>query len=216
MKKILDWRILFIIILVIILCVMLKLYFSDQDELTDNVLDTVNQNIQTLEENKNTENTVKTSKILETTSEIISGMSEKVELHATYYLAECYVEANQEVKKGENILKYTNGTYLVAPYDCVITELNIPSQNEKCTNSHSISISSVNTLAVKIKVDESKISKLYIGQSVKIKVSALNEKKFEGYITKISSTASNGKFTVTVEFENDGNVKIGMSSEVEI
>lgn len=89
MKKFLDWRILFIIILVVILCVMLKLYFSDQDELADNVLDTVNQNIQTSEENNNTENTVKSSKILETTSEIISGMSEKIELHATYYLAEC-------------------------------------------------------------------------------------------------------------------------------
>ena len=36
------------------------------------------------------------------------------------------VEEDDTVKKGENILKYSNGTYLVAPYDCVITEINIP------------------------------------------------------------------------------------------
>ena len=33
------------------------------------------------------------------------------------------VEEDDTVKKGENILKYTNGTYLVAPYDSVITEM---------------------------------------------------------------------------------------------
>ena len=69
---------------------------------------------------------------------------------------------------------------------------------------------------MKLKVDESKISKFYIGQSVIIKVSALDNKVFEGYITKISSTASNGKFTITAQFENDESVKLGMSSSVEI
>lgn len=33
---------------------------------------------------------------------------------------------------------------------------------------------------------------------------------------KIDSTASNGKFTVTVEFENDGEVKIGMTAVVTV
>lgn len=109
-----------------------------------------------LDENKeSTSNEIlsKSEKILQTTAEVISGLSEKVELHATYYLSECYVQNNQEVKQGEIILKYTNGTYLVAPYDCIITEL---------------------------------------------------------------STASNGKFTITAQFENDESVKLGMSSSVEI
>ena len=41
-------------------------------------------------------------------------------------------------------------------------------------------------------------------------------KNNEGVITNISSSASNGKFTVTIEFDNDSNVLIGMSSEVTI
>ena len=64
------------------------------------------------------------------------------------------VEEVDTVKKGENILKYTNGTYLVAPYDSVITEM--------------------------------------------------------------SNTASNGKFTVTVEFDNDGDVMLGMTAGINI
>lgn len=64
------------------------------------------------------------------------------------------VEEDDTVKKGENILKHTNGTYLVAPYDSVITEM--------------------------------------------------------------SNTASNGKFTVTVEFDNDGDVMLGMTVDINI
>ena len=64
----------------------------------------------------------KKSTTLKTNAEIKSALSENVELHATYYLEEIYVEENQFVEAGENILKYTNGTYLVAPYDCYITD----------------------------------------------------------------------------------------------
>lgn len=35
-----------------------------------------------------------------------------------------------------------------------------------------------------------------------------------GIVTNISSTASNGKFTVTVEFENDGEIMLGMTAVV--
>ena len=38
----------------------------------------------------------------------------------------------------------------------------------------------------------------------------------QGYVTKISSTASNGRFTATVEFENDGEILLGMTANVTI
>jgi len=40
--------------------------------------------------------------------------------------------------------------------------------------------------------------------------------KLVGNITNISSTANNGKFTVTVEFENDGDIMLGMTADVTI
>ena len=207
MKKVFDWRILIIILLIVILAILLKFYF-DAPEIPDiysQVTDTNLNNIQT-----------NAAKIIQTTAEIQSGLKENIELHATYYLAECYVQENQEVKEGENILKYTNGTYLVAPYDCVVTQLNVPEENGQCTNEHYVAVSSVGTLAVQFKIDETNLNKISLGQSAKIDVSAFEEKEIEGYITKISNTAENGKFTVTVEFENDGDIKLGMSANVEI
>ncbi len=149
------------------------------------------------------------------TCEIKSALTENIELHATYYLSEVYVEQKQYLEKGANILKYTNGTYLVAPYDCYIVELNIPEIGEKCLNSNYITIESKNMLAVTLNIDESKINKIKLGNKATITATAI-EKEYTGYITHIGSTANNGKFEVTAEFENDGDIKIGMTSSVKI
>ena len=206
MKEKFDFRIAIIIILIIILIVMCYLYFKDSSK----------QNLSNMEFNssKLTENT--NNVILNITSEVTSSLSENIELHAPYYLEECYVKTNQSIKAGENILKYTNGTYLTSPYDCVITELNIPDEETKCTNEHYIGISSINSLQVQFKVDETKINSIALGQEARIKIEAYEDKVLQGYITNISSTANNGKFTVTVDFENDGEVLLGMTANVTI
>ena len=103
---------------------------------------------------------------------------------------------------------------LVAPYDCVITEINIPESGEKCTNEHYVKVASNNTLSVQFKVDETKVSSISLGQSANVSFSAFEDKSLEAVVTHVSSTASNGKFTVTVEFDNDGDVMLGMTAEV--
>ena len=150
------------------------------------------------------------------TGEVSSALTENLELHATYYFEESYVQTNQLVKSDENILKYTNGTYLVAPYDCVITEINIPESGEKCTNEHYVKVASNNTLSVQFKVDETKVSSISLGQSASVSFSAFEDKSLEAVVTNVSSTASNGKFTVTVEFDNDGDVMLGMTADITI
>lgn len=152
---------------------------------------------------------------LKVNSEVKSALVEQIEPHASYYLEEVCIEENQYVEKGSNILKYTNGTYLSAPYDCVVTKLNLPELEGKILNSHYVEISSNNVLATTINVDEEKINKVKVGLEAKIKISTL-EKEYSGYITKVASTASNGKFEVIVEFENDGNIKLGMTASVEM
>lgn len=159
--------------------------------------------------NKNQTTTLKSS------AEVKSALTENVELHATYYLEEVLVEENQFVAEGENILKYTNGTYLVAPYDCYIVQLNLPELEEKALNSHYVQISSSNSLMVTMNVDETYINNITIGLEATIEVTSLG-KKYTGYITHIASSGNNGKFEIEIEFENDGNTMIGMSSEVSI
>lgn len=156
-----------------------------------------------------------TSTTLSSTSEVKSALIENVELHATYYLEETYVENNSYVAKGEKILKYTNGTYLIAPYDCYIVELNLPEEGSEVLNSHYVKIQSKNILTVSMKISEKNINKISIGQEVEITISAL-EKTYKGYVTHIGSTATSGNFTVDIEFENDGNIMLGMTGAVQI
>ena len=157
-----------------------------------------------------------TTKIVNTTEEIQSALTEQIELYATKYLEECLVEEDEEISEGENILEYTDGTYLTAPYDCVIQSLNIPEEEGQCTNEHYIEIYSVNQLAVSVSVDETYLDYVSLGQEATIEVAALEDNEYTGYITNISNTASNGNFTVTVEFQNDGDIKIGMSATITI
>ena len=199
-----NFRIPIIIVLVIILCIMNYFYFKDDTlNISNNSFDM--SKIQTSKKEEKT--------TLSSTSQVLSSTTEDINLHATYYFEEVYVEENQLVKKGEKILKYTNGTYLTAPYDLIITKINIPNKDEKCTNNHFIEVSSNNSLKVSLSVDETKISDLSIGKSAKIKISSTSE-EVDGVITKISNTANKGKFNVEVEFENTGDIKVGMTANV--
>lgn len=195
-----------IIALLIILSIMCIIYFnsasSNSNVSTENWSDiTVRESGQDVS-------------LISTDAEVKSALTEKVELHATYYLQECYIQENQIVDEGEKILLYSNGEYLNAPYKCVISSINIPEIGAQCKNENYIEISSLNMLSASLSVDESVIDNITIGDIVSIEITAFDDKVLEGYVTKISSIGSAGKFTVNVEFENDGEVMIGMGSKI--
>lgn len=155
-------------------------------------------------------------KTLTSSGQIEASKTEKLSLNTSYKYSTLLVEEDDTVKKGEKILKYTNGKYLTAPYDLVITSYNVPEAKKVCTSEHYINISAYNVLNSSFRVDETKIDSIYIGKEVKIKVPALNDKEVSGYVTDISSTASNGKFTVIVEYDNDGEIKLGMTVNITV
>lgn len=155
-------------------------------------------------------------------SYIESGLEENIELHATNYFEEIYFEVNDYVEEGQNILKYTDGTYLTAPYNCVITELSIPSLGEECTNNHYVNVASTDLLQMQLSVDETQLSEVSLGQEAQIDVSVYDDKPYTGYVTNISNTGTyssssgSSSFTVTVQFPNDGEVLIGMSAKCSV
>jgi multidrug resistance efflux pump len=68
---------------------------------------------------------------------------------------------------------------------------------------------------VTMSIDETNINSVSVGTEATIEVTSLG-KTYTGYVTNIASTGSNGKFQIEIEFENDGDVMIGMSSTVSI
>lgn len=215
-KKLITSLILILLIIIIAIC-LISFFNKNKQQNTQQFTQMQNSESQNKEEGGRQKNKIQKEQTttLSSNSEVKSALTENIELHTTYYLSEVYVEENQFVEKGGNILKYTNGTYLTAPYDCYITELNIPETKGQCLNNHYIQVESKNMLSVSMQVDETQISKVNIGKEATIEVTAI-DKKYTGYVTNIGSIASNGTFEVTIEFENDGNTMVGMTSKVEM
>ena len=153
---------------------------------------------------------------INTTAEVASALTENIAPHATYYLEASYIEEGKVYKQGEALLKYTNGEFLLAPYDGAVISSSLPTIDGQLTNSHYVEFSALNVLKVSFRVDESKVSAINLGDEATITVNAVSNETITGVVTNISNTASNGRFTVTVEFENDGNIMLGMTAKVSL
>ena len=154
-------------------------------------------------------------KTLTSSGEIKSSNTEKLEISTTYTFETMCVEADDTVKEGENLLKYTNGTYLTAPYDLVVSSYSVPETKNKATSSNYIEVQNLKELIIELSINENEISNIHLDQEVEITLTADANKTYTGKITKIDpigSYASSGTtFPVQVSLENDGNIKIGMS-----
>ena len=154
-------------------------------------------------------------KTLTSSGEIKSSSTEKLELSTSYYFETMCVEEDDTVKEGENILKYTNGQYLTAPYDLVITSYSLPDTKTKATSSNYIEVQNLKDLSISLSINENEISNISLDQEVQISLTADSNKTYTGKITKIDSvgsySVSGTTFPVEVSLENDGNIKIGMS-----
>ena len=150
-----------------------------------------------------------------TSSGEISSTSEKLSLSTSYYYSSLNVEENDIVKKGDKLLKYTNGTYLTAPYNLIVTAISVPSANTKATSSNYIEVKRMDNVIVSLNISESEIYNISLGAEAEITLNADSTKTYKGKITKISSVAnyssSGSTFPVEISIENDGNIKIGMS-----
>lgn len=92
---------------------------------------------------------------------------EKLTLNTSYYFLNMCVEEEEFVKKGANLLKYTNGTYLTAPYDCVVMSYSVPTAKDVCTSGNYVYIASLEDLYMDINITEEQINKISIGKKLK-------------------------------------------------
>ena len=174
--------------------------------------DQENTKIVKIEEKVSTQNIKKT---LTSSGYVASKTTEKIELSTSKYFEAMCVEVDDTVSKGDKILKYTDGTYLKATKNCVITSTNLPQTENKATSSNYVEVAYLDKLTIDLSINENEIASVKEGQKVQIGLSADETKTFTGKITKINSvgTYSNSgtTFSATVEFKNDESVKLGMS-----
>lgn len=156
------------------------------------------------------------STTLTASGEVTSGTTKNLLLNTSYYYLTMCVEENEYITAGANILKYTNGTYLTAPYNCVITKYSVPAVNSVCTEKNYITISALDDLYMDLNISEDQLNKVSIGQEVEIVVNYDESVKYTGTISKINaigtSSQSGTSFAAVVSLVNDGTLKLGMSA----
>ena len=216
MKKKVDYRLVLMGVLIVILIGMVYFYYHEEQTLTEvSGSEQISQESSQITSEAQAEIRTITNTI-SFSGEIKSALEETIGLHVGYYFSEVYVVENEAIAEGDKILKYTNGTYLTAPYSCVITKFELPEIAQKCSSKHSVTLQAVNNLSMTLQVEEEQSDSLSIGQEAQIAVNVYEDKVYTGYVTKISSTATytggSAKFSVNVEFPNDGTIKIGMSA----
>lgn len=192
-----------------IIIILVVIFFSKNSKANNNKI--VEKTEQVAEVSNQTINLTITA-----TGEVQSANIEKISLNTNYSFLTMCVEKEEYVKKGSNILEYTNGKYITAPYDCVIIEYSIPTAKNICTSNNYISIASVEDLYMDINISEDKIEKISVGQEVEIVVNYDESKTYTGTISKINAigtrTSGGTNFAAIASLKNDGNLKIGMSA----
>ena len=157
---------------------------------------------------------------LTSSGQMLSGGTEKLSLSTSKYFETMCVEEDDIVLEGENILQYSNGTYLTAEYDCIIDSYSVPETGSICTSSNYVQVQNLEIMKMEVQISESEINKVQKGQEVEIQLSAFEDKTYTGSITSINNagtySSSGTTFSATIEFENDGEVKIGMSASCTI
>lgn len=204
MKKKIIITIFIIIILTVLMIIFVKKENSSEEEVT---YKDVKVSTTTIENSITSEG--------EVTSDTIT-----LSLNTYKYFSKMYYKVGDFVKKGTKILKYTNGTYYKAPYDLVIVGYNLPDSKEKIRSNNNIQVKKTGSLKMTLSIDETEINKVSVGDTAEITLNAYEDKTYTGKITFINwignYTNSGTKYTATVEFTNDGNVKLGMSGNVKI
>jgi len=144
--------------------------------------------------------------------------STDVQATSSKQVYEVLVKTGDEVKAGQNLITFTDGsTSITAPHDGIVTSLTV-SPNERVNIGQVVAhITNYKDLQTVIQIDELDIPKIKLAQVVTIKASSFPDEIFTGKVSAISNegTVSNGvsTFDVTVHIDTPKALKVGMTTE---
>lgn len=132
---------------------------------------------------------------------------------------EVYVEADQRVGEGDDLLRLANGETIRSTIEGTVTELNVAAGDAVWPQMTLITVGDLDNLRVTISVDEYDIDKISVGQACSVTVIPLGltfETEID-HINRVSaSTGSVATYTVTADIDAPENVLPGMQATVSI
>lgn len=115
--------------------------------------------------------------------EIVGAENDTIDFSTSKTFDGMCVEENESVTKGQQLIKYTDGTYEIAAHDGVITYINPPKAGSVADDTNSITLSRTNKLSLEITVPEDQINQIKKGSGAVVVVNSDTAKTFEGKIT---------------------------------
>jgi HlyD family secretion protein len=136
-------------------------------------------------------------------------------------VSQVLVSKDQAVTAGQELIAFEDGSAAItAPYDGIISQVNVSAGDSVNPNQALLSIFDNKNFYTTISVDETDVPNLKIGQKANIKVNAFPDTSFTGTVKDISQqgTYSNGvsTFNVIIYFDKINDIKSGMSTEASI
>lgn len=129
------------------------------------------------------------------------------------------VETGQKVEAGDRLMRLSSGETVKADFSGEVNQILVEQGDEVATGAQLIQIVDFDNMEVSMRVDEYKISRLSVGQTCQVTVTAL-EQSFDSNISHINRVSSSGGstayYTVTASLTADENVLPGMQVTVTI
>ena len=135
-------------------------------------------------------------------------------------ISSIHVQEGDIVHKDDVLMETTAGEQIKAEIDGEVTKLDVEESSPVAAGSQLIDLVNYDDLQVTVKVDEYDVKALQEGKQVTVSIGALDDKEVSGTISKVSRQAvvANGLsyFTASVDLEQDPDILVGMSAEVEM
>lgn len=149
-------------------------------------------------------------------------------IHSAAYTAEAdtkvreiYVSAGDRVKKGDRLMRLSDGTSIEAEFDGTVSVLDVAKGDDVRNGDSLVSVADFDHMQVSVRVGESNISEVSVGQACKVTVSSANA-SFDSTIGAIDYSTYTGNnvayYTAKVDLDTSGteNVWPGMQATVTI
>ncbi|WP_052737916.1 efflux RND transporter periplasmic adaptor subunit [Bacillus sp. SA1-12] len=137
---------------------------------------------------------------------------------------EVLVEVGDTVEEGDDLITFEDDDLdpIEAPFSGEITTLNVKAEDTISMGTEMIEITDYSNLEMVVNVDELDISKVKVGQTAQIDVSALPNTEFTGTVTSVSKEANESEsssvaqYAVNVKINKPTGIKVGMTAEAVI
>lgn len=135
-------------------------------------------------------------------------------------ISKIYVKEGDHVNKDDVLMETTGGEQIKAEIDGEVTTLYVEENAPAAAGTQLLDVINYDDLQVTVKVDEYDVKAVTQGKQVQVTIGALDNKEVTGTVSKVSRQAvvANGisYFTASVDLEQNSDLLVGMSAEVEL